>query len=173
MTRRPHRHSDGKYHIKCKKFPELFGSRVQVWNGTAYKTPGGLTKPRLTMNKHHRIVSLKKHNSSKKEKRLEKYGYFAKKGKFGYVKKTPRKKGGGTDGTDNSLPPSDTSSVTPSETSSVSPSDTSSVSPSDTSSVSPSDTSSVTPSDTETPSGTNGGSRRKQRKTHKKNKHVK
>ena len=95
MTRRPHRHSDGKYHIKCKKFPELFGSRVQVWNGTAYKTPGGLTKPHLTMNKHHRIVSLKKHNSSKKEKRLEKYGYFAKKGKFGYVKRTPRKKGGG------------------------------------------------------------------------------
>jgi len=165
MTRRPHRHSDGKYHIKCKKFPELFGSRVQVWNGTAYKTPGGLTKPRLTMNKHHRIVSLKKHNSSKKEKRLEKYGYFAKKGKFGYVKKTPRKKGGGTDGTDNSLPPSETSFETSSNTP---PSDTLSETSSDTP---PSDTLSETSS--VTPSGTNGGSKKKQRKTHKKNKHVK
>jgi hypothetical protein len=38
-----------------------------------------------------RIVSAKKHVTAKKEKRLEKYGYFAKKGKFGYVKKTARK----------------------------------------------------------------------------------
>jgi hypothetical protein len=36
-------------------------------------------------------VSVKKHNTAKKEKRLEKYGYFAKKGKFGYVKKNTRK----------------------------------------------------------------------------------
>ena len=45
------------------------------------------------MNKWGRIVSADKHETSKKEKRLEKYGYFAKKGKFGYVKrKTNRRK---------------------------------------------------------------------------------
>jgi len=90
MTNRPHRHPDGKYHIHNIKYPLLFGSRVQVWNRTAYKTPGGLTRSHLTMNKHHRIVSLNKHKTAKREKRLEKYGYFAEKGKFGYVKKTPR-----------------------------------------------------------------------------------
>jgi hypothetical protein len=30
--------------------------------------------------------------TAKKEKRLEKFGYFAKKGKFGFVKKTPKSK---------------------------------------------------------------------------------
>ena len=43
------------------------------------------------MNKNGRIVSRKKHETAKKEKRLEKYGYFAKKGKFGYVKMTSQK----------------------------------------------------------------------------------
>jgi hypothetical protein len=45
------------------------------------------------MNKWGRIVSLVKHRTAKKEKRLEKAGYFAKKGKFGYVKKTVGKRG--------------------------------------------------------------------------------
>jgi hypothetical protein len=57
-----------------------------VWNDNAFKTPGGLTRKDLVMS-HGRIVSLKKHKTAKKEKRLEKYGYFAEKGKFGYVKK--------------------------------------------------------------------------------------
>lgn len=83
--------SDGKYHIDGKAYPELFGSRVQVWNGTSYKTPGLLTKKDLIYTKNHRIVSRKKHFTAKKEKRLEKYGYFAKKGKFGYVKRATRK----------------------------------------------------------------------------------
>ena len=43
------------------------------------------------MNKNGRIVSKKKHVTAKKEKRLEQHGYFAKKGKFGAVKKTARK----------------------------------------------------------------------------------
>ena len=38
------------------------------------------------MNKNGRIVSEKKHKSAKREKRLLKYGYTAKKGKFGAVK---------------------------------------------------------------------------------------
>ena len=90
--KRPHRKEDGMYHINGKKYKELFGSRIQVWNGTAYKTEGNLIKKNLMMNKWNRIVSVKKHRTAKKEKRLETYGYFAKKGKFGYVKKTLKKR---------------------------------------------------------------------------------
>ncbi len=82
----------GNYTIKGKTYKELFGSREQVVNGTAYKTSGELTDEDLVMNKWGRIVSAKKHKTAKKEKRLEKYGYFSKKGKFGYVKKGTRKK---------------------------------------------------------------------------------
>jgi len=89
--KRPTRGEDGKYHLKNGVFDELFGSRSQVMNGTAYKTSGDLVKKDLMMNKWGRIVSAKKHKTAKKEKRLEKAGYFAKKGKFGYVKKTARK----------------------------------------------------------------------------------
>jgi len=81
---------DDMYHIKGKKYPELVGSRTQVMNKTAFKTSGNLTKKDLMMNKWGRIVSAKKHKTAKKEKRLEKAGYFAKKGKFGYIKKTRR-----------------------------------------------------------------------------------
>jgi hypothetical protein len=66
----------------------LIGSRAQVWHGTALKTSGGLTKKHLLMNKNGRIVSKNKHNTAKKEKRLEKAGYFAQKGKFGAVRKS-------------------------------------------------------------------------------------
>jgi hypothetical protein len=90
--KRPVRQEDGMYHLEGKKFKELFGSRQQVWNGTAYKTPGGLTKSELIMNKWGRIVSEKKHFTAKKEMRLKKYGYTAKKGKFGFVRITPKNK---------------------------------------------------------------------------------
>ena len=80
----------GTYTIKGKVYKELFGSREQVLNKTAYKTTGGLTIDDLLMNKNGRIVSALKHKTAKKEKRLEKYGYFAKKCKFGYVKKGKR-----------------------------------------------------------------------------------
>jgi Neuraminidase (sialidase) len=86
--KRPTRSNDGKFHIHGKTFKELVGSRQQVWNKTAYKTPGGLTHSHLVMNKWGRIVSKKKFLTAKKEKRLEKAGFFAKKGKFGYVKKS-------------------------------------------------------------------------------------
>lgn len=68
-----------------------FGSRAEVFHGTAKKTTGGLTKKDLIKNKHGEIVSRKKHLTAKREKRLEKHGYFAKKGQFGYVKKEARK----------------------------------------------------------------------------------
>lgn len=80
------KHEDGKYHIHGKVYELLEGSRAQVWHGTAYKTAGGLTKSHLVKNKHGRIVSKKKHKTAKREKRLEKHGYTAKKGKFGAVK---------------------------------------------------------------------------------------
>ena len=76
----------GTYTIKNKEYKELFGSREQVYNGTAYKTKAGLTNDDILMNKRGRIVSSKKYKSAKKEMRLEKHGYSAKKGKFGYVK---------------------------------------------------------------------------------------
>ena len=64
---------------------QTIGSRRQVWNGTAKKTSGGLTKSDLMMSRGH-IVSKSKHFSAKKEMRLLKYGYGTKKGKFGFVK---------------------------------------------------------------------------------------
>jgi hypothetical protein len=86
-----HRHTrsekDHMFHIQGKTFKHLTGSRAQVMNQNAYKTSGGLVKSDLMMNKWGRIVSCLKHKTAKREKRLEKAGYFAKKGKFGVVKK--------------------------------------------------------------------------------------
>jgi len=76
---------DGKYHINGKVYDLLVGSRAQVYHDNAYRTNGYLTKDHLMMNKHGRIVSIKKHNTAKREKRLEKAGYFTRKGKFGAV----------------------------------------------------------------------------------------
>ena len=83
--------ADGLYHIKGKTYKVLRGSRAQVWNGTAYKTEGSLLKGDLVKS-HGRIVSALKHKTAKKEMRLQKYGFFAKKGKFGYVKKSASRK---------------------------------------------------------------------------------
>ena len=91
MTKKVMKGADGMYDVHGHKYHMLIGSRAQVWHGTAYKTAGGLTKSHLHMNKNGRIVSKKKHATAKKEKRLEKHGYFAHKGKFGAVKKTAKK----------------------------------------------------------------------------------
>jgi hypothetical protein len=82
------------YTIHGHKYHAVTGSRQQVMHGTAYKTKGELKKHDLMFNKWGRIVSRKKHATAKREKRLQKYGYFAKKGKFGYVKKTAKNRGG-------------------------------------------------------------------------------
>jgi hypothetical protein len=89
--KRPSRHEDGHYHVHGHKYKELIGSRQQVMNGTAYKTAGELVKSDLMMNKWGRIVSRVKHATAKREKRLQKHGFFAKKGKFGYVKRSVRR----------------------------------------------------------------------------------
>ncbi len=87
----------GKYKIKGKVYPKLSGSRAQVWHGTAYKTTGDLTKLNL-MKRNGRIISSKKHKSAKRDNRLVKHGYGARKGQFGMVRLTKRtrkgKKGG-------------------------------------------------------------------------------
>tara|TARA_B110000285_G_C14873603_1_gene490406 strand:- start:171 stop:509 length:339 start_codon:yes stop_codon:yes gene_type:complete len=98
MVKRHDRGPDGKYLIKGEKYDELEGSRPKVMHKTAYQTPGGLIKEDLMYNKEKRIVSVKKHKFEKKEKRLLKHGYTAKKGKFGAVKvrgpkKTQKKRG--------------------------------------------------------------------------------
>jgi hypothetical protein len=89
--KRPTKSADGMYHINGKKYSILIGSRAQVEHETAYKTPGGLKKANLIMNKHGHIVSRKKHLTAKKEKRLEKAGYKTKKGVFTLSKKNSRK----------------------------------------------------------------------------------
>jgi len=78
-----------------KEYMSKTGSRRQVFGTpahkpSAYATSGGLTKKDLVLS-HGRIVSKKKHLTAKKEKRLEKHGYFAKKGKFGFVKRKTRR----------------------------------------------------------------------------------
>lgn len=107
--KRPVRKDDGTYHLDGKKYKELFGSRQQVWNGTVYKTPGGLLRKDLIMNKHRRIVSKKKYETAKREHRDKKRlfaKYTAKKGKFGAIKldskgksrKNHKRGGGAVDG---------------------------------------------------------------------------
>ena len=48
------------------------GTRAEVMHGTARRTSGGLTKGDLKYNKSGRIVSKKKSQQAKKDKRLEK-----------------------------------------------------------------------------------------------------
>ena len=90
MTKAIRKKPDGKYHVAGKVYDALVGSRASVFHGNAYKTSGGLTKSDLMQNSAGRIVSAKKHATAKKEKRLEKHGFFTQKGKFGFVKKSPK-----------------------------------------------------------------------------------
>jgi hypothetical protein len=67
-----------------KKSPK--NTRHRVWNGTVYKTAGGLTKADLMMNSRGRIVSRIKHEQAKRDNRLVKLGYLTRKGKFGFYR---------------------------------------------------------------------------------------
>ena len=76
------------------------GSKLQVWNGTAKHTSGGLTKSDLVQNKHGRVVSRRKMMAGRKAlKYLTRKGYKAKKGRFTLFKKRGSRKqsGGGVD----------------------------------------------------------------------------
>lgn len=68
-------------------YDKNIGSRAEVYHGTAKKTSGGLMKEHLVKNNSGRIVSKRKSDLAKKEKRLEKAGWTVEKGKFGAVKK--------------------------------------------------------------------------------------
>ena len=67
------------------------GSRCQVWNGTAKKTSGGLTKKDL-FKKKGRIRSKKASRKAKQNKNLANAGWTVQKGKFGAVKKEDKPK---------------------------------------------------------------------------------
>lgn len=89
MVKRLDASADGMYHSGGAKYKMNRGSRAQVWHKTALKTAGGLTRSQLKMNKHGRIVSLKK-SKSNPLKRLTAAGYKTKKGVFGAIKKGKR-----------------------------------------------------------------------------------
>jgi hypothetical protein len=92
MTKKHMKSDDGMYHIKGQKYAMLIGSRAQVMHGTAYKTKGNLIKSHLMFNKRGHVVSKKVYTRAKREKRLEKAGYFTKKGKFGWVRRDSTRK---------------------------------------------------------------------------------
>jgi hypothetical protein len=72
------------------------GSKLQVWNGNAKHTSGGLTRKDLMRTKRGRIVSRRKHAAGQKAiKNLRKAGYVAKKGTF---KLFSKKRGGSVSG---------------------------------------------------------------------------
>ena len=77
-------------------FDKTFGTRAEVWHGTAKKTTGGLEKTKLMKNKHGRIVSRKKVALAKKsiKKNLFDKGYKPKKGKFVVMRKSMKKSRG-------------------------------------------------------------------------------
>ena len=81
--------------------PRAVGSRVQVVNGTAHHTPGGLTKKDLKYNKYGRIVSVKKSASAKRKGTLKKWEkktgmkWTIKNGKPVKVKSGKKRRGGG------------------------------------------------------------------------------
>ena len=88
------RGEDGMYTDKDgKKYKFLIGSRAQVMHGTAYKTSGNLIAGDLMKSKSSdKIVSVTRSKIAKKENRLGKAGYTARKGKFGAVKISTRKR---------------------------------------------------------------------------------
>jgi hypothetical protein len=82
------------------KMPAV-GSKLQVWNGNAKHTSGGLTRKDLMRTKHGRIVSRRKHAAGQKAiKNLRRAGYVAKKGTF----KLFQKKRGGSESFDDMEP---------------------------------------------------------------------
>ena len=79
-----------KYFAEGKTWPMKYGSRRQVFNGSAYMTKGKLKQDDIMYNKQKRLVSVNKSRSASKEQRLLRYGYGARKGKFGYVRVSPQ-----------------------------------------------------------------------------------
>jgi uncharacterized protein YeeX (DUF496 family) len=72
--KRPARNADGKYNMNGRLYDNLFGSREAVWNETAYKTTGGLTKNDLILNRQGNIVSKQKSIQETEYQRFVKTG---------------------------------------------------------------------------------------------------
>ena len=68
-------------------FDKKYGTRAEVMHGVAEMTTGRRRKSYFFKNKHGEIVSKKLSLLAKKEKRLEKAGYFTRNGVFGAFKK--------------------------------------------------------------------------------------
>ena len=75
---------------------QTVGSRRQVFNGTAKRTSGNLTKDKLFQDKYGNIKSRRASNKAKKNKNLKKAGYTTIKGQFGAVKISDIKKKSGS-----------------------------------------------------------------------------
>ena len=73
MTMRHKKHADGTYHIHGRRYRTVRGSRAQVMHRNAYKTVGDLKKDDLKYNKSGKIVSRRKSEKAKKEKRLQEH----------------------------------------------------------------------------------------------------
>jgi hypothetical protein len=72
---------------------KTFGSKAEVYHGTALKTSGQLHKKDLVKTKKGRIVSRKKQAAGKKAiKRLFALGYKPTKGKFSLMRKSGKSK---------------------------------------------------------------------------------
>ena len=76
---------DGKYHVTTKHghkvYEQLVGSETSI--SEALKTAGGLKKHLMKTNAD---VLFRKKLKPQKQKRLQKAGYFTRKGKFGSYK---------------------------------------------------------------------------------------
>lgn len=91
MVKKMMKGDDGLYHKNGKSYPQLEGSRAQVWHGTAYKTAGGLTREKLMQDKYGNIKSRAASRAAKKTDNLG--DLKATKGKFGPSKKSKKSKG--------------------------------------------------------------------------------
>src|SRR5579871_2701177 len=70
-------------------FAKTIGSKREVWNGTAEKTPGGLTIDKLGKNKRGHIVSIAKHLQGK-----QRIGQLARSPYFGRIQDIAARAGG-------------------------------------------------------------------------------
>jgi hypothetical protein len=72
--KRPSRNKEGKYNVNGVIYDELFGTREQVFYGTAYKTKAGLTKNDISIDSKGKFISKLKSYQETLALRFEKYG---------------------------------------------------------------------------------------------------
>lgn len=73
LSKRIDKNADGKYYVDNRAYDKLIGTREEVWDGTAYKTAGGLLKHEFTFNKSGKLVSIKKSIHETAINRLQQY----------------------------------------------------------------------------------------------------